>query len=238
MRLEAVLFDLDGTLAHSAPDIAAALNIALSEAGLPSLDLAAVVEMVGGGARLLVERALAASGDPAGAVPAEQVLAGFLRAYEATPCLMTVLYPGAREAVAALGARGLRLGVATNKPERLTRAILDRLGISGHFSAIAASRPGLALKPAPDLLLAALADLQVEPAQAILVGDSKADVGAARAAGLRVALMQHGYSREPVEALRPDLVLDGFGEIVDSLGLLRPIDEAGCAGAGNRLPQA
>lgn len=213
----AVIFDLDGTLVDSAPDIAAALNAALAEWQLAPLPLETIKTMVGGGARRLVERALANHGGTAAVPPIDDVLSAFLVAYRAEPAVRTVLYPEARETLRALASAGVPLGIATNKPQDLTLAILDAVSIRGHFGAVVGSTDGMALKPAPDMLLAVLAELEAEPAASIMVGDSAADVGAAGAAGMRILLLNHGYNQEPLESLGADGVFAGFGALLPAL---------------------
>lgn len=211
--LRAVLFDLDGTLADSAPDIAAALNTSLSLNGLKPLSLDQVKAMVGGGARLLCERALFANGLEGHGSLADALHATFLRTYGARPCVETALYPGAHDALVRLGRRGLKLGIATNKPDDLSQAIVDALGIRRNLGVVIGSTSALALKPAPDMLVRACATFCVAADEAIMVGDSRADLEGARAAGMGCVLFAHGYSPEPVEILGADGVLESFAEL-------------------------
>lgn len=207
----AVIFDLDGTLVDSAPDIHHALNAALARFGAPPLDLETVKGLVGGGARRLVERALAATGPASGNV--DTVLRAFLDAYAAEPAARTQVYPGACETLAALTEGGVALGIATNKPQALTDAVLEALGLRPLFGSVIGSRDGLALKPAPDILRLALAELGVSPERAVMVGDSAADVGAAQAAGVPVHLLAHGYNHGALTTLAADAIHPDFASL-------------------------
>ena len=216
-RPRAVVFDLDGTLADTAPDIAAALNLALAAEGLAPFTLDGVKSMVGGGTRKLVERALRAALAEAGARRIDVTLAAFSAAYVAAPCRETVLYPGAREVIDHLRGQGMRIGVCTNKPERMTEAVLEGLGVAQVIDHVVAGSDRLALKPAPDMLLAVVEALGAAPHEAVMVGDSGADVGAAKAAGVRSILVGHGYTTTPVSELGGDKVIDGFHELAAAL---------------------
>ena len=204
--MRAAIFDLDGTLADSAPDIAAALNRALVEAGYAPFDLAGATAMVGAGAKKLVERALAARGAVADAAQVDALHARFIAHYDAHPCVHTRLYPGAREALEALAAR-----------------VIDALGIAGLFGAVVGGREGVPLKPAADMVHLVMRELGVGSGRAVFVGDSAADLGAGRAAGLPVVLMAHGYSDRPVAALGADATVAGFAGLVGAVvrGLAR-----------------
>lgn len=216
----AAIFDLDGTLADSLADIAAALNGALVEAEIAPFDLAAVKSMVGAGARTLVARALAARGAGADAKRVDAMQARFVVHYEAHPSVHTQLYPGALAALEALRAQGWRLGVCTNKPEGLAKLVLDELGVAGLFGSVVGGRAGVALKPAADMVALVLVELGVEAKAAVMVGDSHADVAAAHAAGVPVILMAHGYCDGPVDALGADTVVEGFAGLAAAIGEL------------------
>jgi phosphoglycolate phosphatase len=223
---KAVVFDLDGTLVDSAPDIAAALNAALVEGGLPPLPIHDVIGMVGHGARSLCERALKAHGIEPGRSALDPLHARFIAAYDAAPCRDTRPYPGAEEALTALFYGGYRIGVCTNKPQALALAVLHGLGLRRWVQAVVGGRDGVPLKPAGDMVTITLGSLGARADHAVMVGDSKADLGAGRAAGVRaVILMGHGYSSLPIDDLGADLVLDGFDVLPRTVGrILRPPD--------------
>ena len=217
MKLRAVIFDLDGTLADSAPDTAAALNATLAASGLEVLDLATIKTMVGGGAELLVARALAANGEIPEQRRADALLADFLVRYRAAACVHTRLYPGARDALDELAADGIALGICTNKPADLTELVLAGLGLRGYFKCVVAATPDLPPKPDAAMLMRVLSEIGAMPSASLMIGDSAADLGCARAAGVRCILMRHGYSREPVDTLGADAVIAGFAGIRSAL---------------------
>ncbi|MDO9382903.1 MAG: HAD-IA family hydrolase [Hyphomicrobiaceae bacterium] len=215
---QAVVFDLDGTLADSLPDIAAALNSALAEAGMAQLAEQTVRTMVGNGSEILVERAIREVGrGRTHADAAADIHASFLAAYDRAPCVHTRLYPGARHVLDALAAQGVRLGVCTNKPQQITAGVLDKLGITPLFGSVVGGNATDPLKPAPVMLRRVLQELAAEPKLSVMVGDSGADAGAARAAGTALILLQHGYCQDDLADLGADAVLPGFAGLPDAL---------------------
>lgn len=210
--MRGIVFDLDGTLIHSAPDVAINLNRALAALGHATLPQTAIERMVGEGARMLVLRALAALGE---ASPSDDQIdaltAGYLAAYRAEPVAETTLYPGVAGMLDRLTAEGVAIAICTNKPTDLTQSVLDRLDLTRHFPIVIGSTSGYPRKPAPEPLRAALGGLGLAPENALMVGDTHADVGAARATGTRIALVRYGYSAVPVDDLAPDHVLERLG---------------------------
>lgn len=213
---KAVLFDLDGTLIESLADIAVALNRLLDEAGLPPFTLKEIQPMTGDGAAVLLERAFAARD---AAKPADG-LERFKTLYGAAVCVETRLYPEVREVLERLQRQGCRLGVATNKPAALSRAILQALNVDHLIDRLAGGDSYPKRKPHPDHLLLLLKDLDVAPAASVMVGDSENDVASARAAGLPVVACSFGYSKVPIADLAADRVIDGFDELAAALGSL------------------
>ena len=207
--IRAVVFDLDGTLIDSVPDIAAALNDCLSVEGLAPLTESGVAALVGGGARELVARAL---GDTFAVADVDRVFGEFLARYEAEPVRRTRLYPGARELLGHLRDIGLPLAICTNKPIGLTRPILDRLDLTAYFCRVWGGKAGRPLKPDPACLRTLCVDLGTVPAETLMVGDSHVDVDAARAAGCPSIVVAHGYEQRPRDSLGADAVVAGLAE--------------------------
>jgi phosphoglycolate phosphatase len=210
----AVIFDLDGTLADTAPDLAASLNQALMEHDLPPHPLQAVRLMIGGGLAKLAERALAAHGADLGDAARERFAIRLYEIYAARPAETSQLYPGAAEALIALQGEGVRLGLCTNKPHAISVSILESLGIAQHFACVQGSVDGLAKKPDRAMVLHVLERLGAEPPDAAFVGDSATDVACARDAGLaRVVVVSYGYSAEPAHELGADFVIGSLADL-------------------------
>jgi phosphoglycolate phosphatase len=218
MKRTALIFDLDGTLVDSLPDLHAALNATLREIGKPPLSHKAVRGMIGDGTAMLVARGLAASDAPA-ELEAE-CLQRFLALYEADPVSRTRPYPGVPEVLAALAADGHRLGICTNKPQTATLAVLRGLGLDGFFSAILGGDALSVRKPDPGHLLGAIAALSARPDECVMIGDSENDVAVAKAAGVPVILMRYGYARGPLDQLDADLQIDAFAALPAALAAL------------------
>jgi phosphoglycolate phosphatase len=218
MTQKAILFDLDGTLVDSVPDLAAAANALLAELGRPLLSLAQVTGMVGDGAAKLVERALAASG--AGDTPLREALDRFLALYEADPTRLTRPYDGVPTVLDELAAAGWRLGVCTNKPERATRAVLAGLGLDRFFQVVLGGDSGPPRKPDLRPLRMALDRLGSAAGSAAMVGDHRNDVEAARAAGMPVVFARYGYGTATLGGMTPDAFIDRFAELPHALRLI------------------
>jgi len=228
---QAVVFDLDGTLIDSAPDLRAAVNRLLAGLGRPPLPVEAVKAMVGDGVARLVERAFAATGGPpddGGADGLAAWVARFGDDYENSGFPLTHAFAGTAEVLAELAAAGFGLAVCTNKPQAATDAILARLGLARFFGAVVGGDavPGGVRKPDPAHPLAALAALGVDPARAAMVGDHLNDLACARAAGMPAILCAWGYSARPVAELGADAVIGRIEELPAALAAL-PAPAAG-----------
>ena len=196
--MTAVIFDLDGTLIDSAPDIHAASNRVLAEAGFAPLTLAQVRSFIGKGVPHLVARLLQASGEAPDGPQHAAMVARFTARYESAVGL-TRPYPGVVAALDALAAGGLELGLCTNKPVAPARAVLRHLGLDHHFKVLIGGDSLPQRKPDPAPLLATLAALG--GGVAVYVGDSEVDAATAAAARLPFALFTEGYRKTPVADL-------------------------------------
>lgn len=209
------MFDLDGTLVDSAPDLRAALNEMLRERGRPSLALGQVKRMVGDGVPTLVQRALAASGvDPA---DAPEALPRFLEIYEANAIRFSRPYPAVPETLSTLRRRGYLTAICTNKPQRATIAVIEGLGLSGLFDGIAGGDRYAVRKPDPGHLLGLIDELGARTEASAMIGDSENDAAAARAAKIPVVLMRYGYARLDPESLGANALLNHFAELPQAL---------------------
>lgn len=211
----AVLFDLDGTLIHSLPDLTAALNRLLAAEARPPLSEAEVGPMVGDGAHTLVERAFAARGGLPG--PTAPLLKRFLDDYEAHATVLTRPFPQVVDTLIRLRAHGVALAVCTNKPTAATHEILTALGLDAYFAVVVGGDDTPALKPNPVHVDTVLDRLGVTREEAVFVGDSVNDVLAAKGAGLPCIVVSFGYSRTPVADLGADLVVDEFRVVADAV---------------------
>ncbi|HYB11400.1 MAG TPA: phosphoglycolate phosphatase [Alphaproteobacteria bacterium] len=217
-KFRAVVFDLDGTLIDSAPDIHRALNRTLAEAGRGGVTLDEVKRMIGDGAERLVERGFAATGKAVDGAALHQSYKRFLSYYEGPDAAgLTLPYPGVPETLERLQRQGLRLGICTNKPERSTVDVLRQLDLEKYFLAVVTPEHAPAHKPHPAHLLAVLSRLGAAQTESVMVGDSANDVATARRAGVPVIAVSYGYPRTAPEALGADLLIDRMAALPDAL---------------------
>ena len=214
--MRAVIFDLDGTLVHSAPDLHAAAAAMLADLGRSTVTLEQVTGFVGNGVPKLVERALVATGG----LP-QKGIDGALRIfsdhYERDPTRLTRPYPGVPKMLARLCGAGLALGICTNKPRGATGQVLNGVGLDQFFDAVVGGDTLPVRKPDPATIQAVLDGLNVTACQVAYVGDSETDAATAQNAGLAFALFSGGYRKTPVADLPHDFVFDDFGALTDWL---------------------
>jgi phosphoglycolate phosphatase len=226
-----VVFDLDGTLVDTAPDLVGTLDALLAEEGLPPLGLEAGRRLIGGGPRVMVARGFERAGVTISELRLADLTERFLVAYAGRLTRASRPYPGAEAALAALKAAGARLAVCTNKPTGLAVGLLRGLRMELLFSAVVGPDAAPARKPDPRHLQAAIATAGGDPRRALMVGDSATDAQVARAARVPLILVSFGYAEAPVAELAPDIAIDHFRDLPDACVRLL----AACGGSGAKL---
>lgn len=218
-----VVFDLDGTLVDTAPDLIAALNFVLDREGLPPVPLKSARNMIGAGARKLIERGLEVDGRPVSVSDLDRLTRDFIDYYAAHIADASLPFEGLEAALDDLGAQGYQFAVCTNKLEWLSKRLLDQLGLSGRFSAICGADTFGVSKPDPVILQQTVARAGGHIGSTIMVGDAGPDVGVARRAGVPVIGVEFGYTDVPIAELKPDLLIGHMRELpraVSGLGKL------------------
>lgn len=210
-NVRAVLFDLDGTLLDSIPDLAEGCRRMMVELGLAPHDQATVHSFVGKGMANLVRRCLVERGESVDEARLAQAVAVFRRHYSEVNGVQTQIYPGVVDALEKLRGAGVGLACVTNKPTDFTGPLLEKMGIAEFFASTVCGDTLAEKKPHPAPLLHACSELGVDVAQALMIGDSANDADAARAAGMPVLLVTYGYSEgKPVDSLDCDGLLSSL----------------------------
>jgi len=209
----AVIWDLDGTLIDSAPDLTTALNVLLRENNRAALKTVAVRAMIGDGVGKLVERGFHATGKAVGVSSLPFLVDRFMRIYRIRATHETRLYPGAHDALQRFQDASIRQAICTNKPEAVTRQILDALSIAGYFDAVVGGDTTSRKKPDPLPLRDCLQALAVGTADALMIGDTAVDVATARAVNMQVGIVTHGYARHPVQTLGADFLIENLSTL-------------------------
>jgi phosphoglycolate phosphatase len=215
-----VVFDLDGTLVDTAPDLISALNYVLDREGLAPVPVQSARTMIGAGARRLIERALEVEGRQLGTDDISRLTKDFIDYYAAHIANESRPFEGLETALDELAAQGFRFAVCTNKLEFLSKLLLDQLGLSGRFAAICGADTFGVSKPDPAILRQTVARAEGQLSSAIMVGDAGTDVGVARRAGIPVIGVEFGYTDIPIADLKPDRLIGHMRELpaaVDSL---------------------
>jgi phosphoglycolate phosphatase len=219
-----IVFDLDGTLVDTAPDLINALNFVLDREGLPPVPLHAARNMIGAGARKLIERGLELEDRAATVEDITRLTSDFIDYYAAHIADVSRPFEGLESALDDLASRGYRFAVCTNKLEWLSKLLLDQLGLSGRFSAICGADTFGVSKPDPAILQQTIARAGGQLSAAIMVGDAGPDIGVARRAGIPVIAVEFGYTEVPIADLKPDRLIGHMRDLpaaVESLMLQR-----------------
>ena len=212
--LPALIFDLDGTLVDTAPDLLGAMNAVLVAQGRRTVDPDTLRHMVGFGAASLIRQAMAATGDPVSEEVLPRLVDDFVVHYGAHIADASVPFPGVIDTLAALKAQKVPMGVLTNKPHELALPLLEALDMSRFFGAIHGAGRFSYVKPDPRVFHHVVEELTGDPGErALMVGDSTTDAKTARAAQVPVILLSYGYTPEPVETLGADAVTGDFRDI-------------------------
>jgi phosphoglycolate phosphatase len=208
-----VVFDLDGTLVDTAPDLISALNFVLEREGLAPVPLHAARNMIGAGARKLIERGLELEGRSMSSDEVTRLTGDFIDYYAAHIADASRPFEGLESALDDLSARGYRFAVCTNKLEWLSKLLLDQLGLSARFSAICGADTFGVSKPDPAILKQTIARAGGQLSSAIMVGDAGPDIGVARRAGIAVIGVEFGYTEVPIAELKPDRLIKHMREL-------------------------
>jgi phosphoglycolate phosphatase len=210
-----VIFDLDGTLVDTAPDLVETLNVVLAREGLLPIPYDEGRTLVGGGARYMIERGLASQGESRTKADLDRMFGDFIAYYSLHVADRSRAFPGVEEALDVLTESGCRLAVCTNKLERLSTRVLDALGLSRRFAAICGQDTFGVQKPNPDFLRKTLERAGGALDRAVMVGDSPTDIATAQAAGIPVIAVDFGYTNIPVSQLAPDRIISHFNALPD-----------------------
>ncbi|WP_414471650.1 HAD family hydrolase [Microvirga sp. M2] len=218
------VFDLDGTLADTAGDLVGTLNVILEREGLASLPVEQARDMIGAGARALIERGFEAAGKELAPDYLDELYRQFMVHYGENICVRTELFPGVAAALDRLEAAGFILAVCTNKVEEHSVKLLHELGIGHRFAANCGRDTFTYFKPDPRHLTLTIERAGGDPSRAIMVGDSRTDIVAARNAGIPVVAVPFGYTDVPVKDLNPDIVIDHFDQLFAAVEtLMKPM---------------
>ena len=211
--IRTVVFDLDGTLVDTAPDLINALNFILEREGMPPVPLHAARTMIGAGARKLIERGLELDGRVVSIEDITRLTSDFIDYYAANIAVASRPFDGLEGALDDLQRQGYRFAVCTNKLEWLSKLLLDQLGLSPRFAAICGADTFGVSKPDPAILRQTIAQAGGQVSSAIMVGDAGPDIGVARRAAIPVIGVEFGYTEIPIADLKPDLLIGHFRDL-------------------------
>ena len=213
MASPTIVFDLDGTLIDTAPDLVDTLNVVFAREGLPPVPYETARNTIGGGARMMIARGIAAEGIAVTPAKLEQLFADFIAHYTEHVADRSRPFPGLTDALDILAAGGCRLAVCTNKLERLSVLLLKQLKLADRFAVICGQDTFGMQKPDPEVLRRTIAAAGGSSPHAIMIGDSLTDIRTARAAGIPVIAVDFGYSDRPVSEFGPDRIISHFAQL-------------------------
>ena len=224
MAAPTIVFDLDGTLIDTAPDLVDTLNVIFAREGWPPVPYETARNSIGGGARMMIARGMAAEGVVIAPAKLEQLFADFIAYYTEHLADRSRPFPGLTDVLDALAAGGSRFAVCTNKLERLSVLLLKELKLADRFAAICGQDTFGMQKPDPEVLRRTVTAAGGSLPHSIMIGDSAADIRTARAAGIPVIAVDFGYSDRPVAEFGPDRVISHFAELPAAIAAILPIN--------------
>ena len=217
MVKKSVIFDLDGTLIDSVPDLCREISLFLNKHGRRALTESETVSIIGNGAAMMLRGAYKLTGEAVGESEMPALLDAWVRQYADAEMSLTYAFPRVPETLERLKKDGFKLAVCTNKPHEPTLAILKKLDLEKYFDVVLDADALPVRKPRPEPLWEAVKRMGGTNDSAVMVGDSEADAAAARNAGFPVVLLTYGYSHVPFDEIKPDALIDDFGELPDVL---------------------
>jgi phosphoglycolate phosphatase len=221
MAASTLVFDLDGTLIDTAPDLVDTLNVVFAREGLPPVPYDTARNLIGGGARMMIARGIAAEGRTVEPAELERLFQDFIAHYAEHIADRSRPFPGLADALDALAAAGARFAVCTNKLEYLSVLLLKQLGLAHRFAVVCGQDTFGVQKPDPEVLRRTVAAAGGTLRNAIMIGDSLTDIRTARAAGIPVIAVDFGYTDRPVSELGPDRIISRFAQLPMAVAELR-----------------
>ncbi len=222
MSAPTIIFDLDGTLIDTAPDLVDTLNVVFTREGWPPVPYETARNQIGGGARAMIARGVAAEGIAVAPAKLEQLFADFIAHYTEHLADRSRPFPGLSDALDDLASRGCRLAVCTNKLERLSVLLLKQLKLADRFAAICGQDTFGIQKPDPEVLRRTVAAAGGSLARAIMIGDSVTDIRTARGANIPIIAVDFGYSDRPISEFSPDRIISHFAQLQSAIAAISP----------------
>jgi phosphoglycolate phosphatase len=222
MLAPTIVFDLDGTLIDTAPDLIDTLNVVFAREGLPPVAYQIARSLIGGGAKAMIARGIEAEGRAFEPAKLEQMFDDFIAYYTAHVADRSQPFPGLVDALDTLEARGCKFAVCTNKLEGLSVLLLEKFKLADRFKAICGQDTFRIQKPDPEILRRTIAIAGGDTQHAIMIGDSETDICTARAAGVPVVAVDFGYSENPVTEFGPDQVISHFVQLPTAVAAIFP----------------
>jgi phosphoglycolate phosphatase len=218
--IDAIAFDLDGTLINSVPDVRAAINRLLVSEGRSGISLEQTLSLVGQGARVMMEQAMMLGGEAPMPDALDRMVETYIGFYQCHPADLTTIYPGVVEVLESLAARGIPMAICSNKPFVMTKLVLKTLGLDQYFDAVTGGDNVPHRKPDGRHITHTLDLMGKRYARAVMVGDSEIDVAAGKDAGVPVIAVTYGYTHVAVADLGADVLIDRFNDLPDTLDAL------------------